>query len=98
MVGPRGPESRGRFFDRLADDPAVETAAVALLLGVSDPLAWLARDGVDYATQVAVVRKAAQIRNDERTAELKAVIEGVGVTVGNRVGEIVVKALAAMFR
>lgn len=48
----------GGALGKLSGDPAVQTAAVALLHGWSDPLAFLALDGDDYAIAVAVVTAA----------------------------------------
>lgn len=55
-VGPGG--ARGK----LSGDPAITTAAVALLNGWSDPLDLLSLDDDDYAIAVAVISEAEQLR------------------------------------
>lgn len=66
--GPRG------VLGKLSGDPAVATAAVALLCGWSDPLDLLALDADDYAIAVAVVNEAEKLRSqrDKAAADYQA--------------------------
>jgi hypothetical protein len=66
---------------------------VALLLGVGDPMSFLDKTGTDYYISVAIVRKAQELQNERRKHELKYLVEGIGATTGNRVAEIIAKAL-----
>lgn len=73
---------------KLSSDPAIRTAAVALLLGWSDPLDLLALDPADYAIAVEIVRDAQKMDSDRRRAELDALVKGIGATVANRVAAL----------
>lgn len=65
-------------------------------MGVSDPLATLRTGGDDWSVLITTVNRAQELHFEQRRAELRDLAEGIGVQVGNRVGEIVVKALRAM--
>lgn len=69
---------------------------MALSVGVADPIAFLAQTGTDWDIAVAVVQKAQDLQMERRSAELKMMVEALGNSVGNRVGEIVIKALSRM--
>lgn len=68
-------------------DPAVETAAVALLRGM-DPIRFARLSGPELALHLAVLERAHILHGEEMTAYVKA----VAAEVGNRVGEIVARA------
>lgn len=73
MVGLQ-PLRRGGARGKLRGDPAVRTAAVALLTGHADPLGLLALERHDYATAVAVIEEAAELKSeyDQQLAEYTA--------------------------
>ncbi len=54
-----------------------------------DSLAFLGAADVDWEIQREVVMQARKLRVDERREELKAVIEAIGVSVGNHVAKVV---------
>lgn len=59
---------------KLSGDPAVTTAAVALLNGWSDPLELLALEPEDYRVAVAVIQEAERLRaqRDRNAADYQA--------------------------
>lgn len=59
------PERCGGARGKLSGDPAVTTAAVALLLGYSDPLGFLALERGDMGLAVAIVEKADELRAEQ---------------------------------
>jgi len=69
VAGLRGGIGAGACLGKLSGDPAVEAAAVALLLGHSDPLQLLARAPNDYAIDAAILNRAAQLQADRARAQ-----------------------------
>lgn len=59
------------------------------MVGVSDPMTFLDRSGVDWDIACAIVRKSDEMQMERRTDELKAVIDAIGKSVGNRVAELI---------
>lgn len=59
---------------KLSGDPAITTAAVALLTGWSNPLELLALDPEDYRVAVAIVQEAERLRyqRDKQLADYQA--------------------------
>jgi hypothetical protein len=78
----------------LSSDPAITTAAVALLTGWGDPLAFLALASDDYAVAVAVVKKAEELRfqRDKGNADYLAAKTGNAILPG------LVKTIRRMIR
>lgn len=66
----------------------MEAAAVALLIGHPDPLQFLATHPDDQQVILAVLNKAIRLDNEKRKNMLKSLIEGIGISTGNRVAEI----------
>lgn len=60
---------------KLSGDPAVTTAAVALLSGWANPLDLLALDPEDYTVAVAVIQEAERLRaqRDKQLADYQSV-------------------------
>ncbi len=96
MVGLQ-PAGRGGARGKLSGDPVVTTAAVALLLGHSDPLGLLALERRDYNLAVTVVEKAAEIRSeyDQQLAEYTAAMTAKHLMPGLR---SVLQAIARAMR
>lgn len=61
------PRWGGGVRGKLSGDPAVTTAAVALLLGYPDPLGLLGLGRADYAIAVAAISKAADLKAEHET-------------------------------
>lgn len=74
----------------IAGHPLVKTAAAALLLGVSDPLALLCTDPEDWPLLVSILEAATKMHAEMRKIE----IEATGAAVGSKVAE----AISRMFR
>lgn len=72
--------------------PAVEAAAVAVLLGAW-PFPWpYTATPAEWQWLVSAAMERAMVLRSE---ELKTLVEAVGAHVGNRVGEVMVRALGA---
>jgi hypothetical protein len=65
-----------------------------LTVGVTDPIAFLDKRGLDWDIQCAVIREAQSLQAQNRQEELKALVDAIGKSVGSRVGQ----TLAKMFR
>lgn len=55
-------------------------------------MAFLDKAGSDWDIAVSVVKKARQIQMDQRREEIRVLIEGIGISTGNRVGAVLAKA------
>jgi hypothetical protein len=55
-------------------------------------MAFLDKAGPDWDIAVAVVKKARQLQMDQRREEIRVLIEGIGISTGNRVGSVLAKA------
>jgi hypothetical protein len=75
------------FFNQLKDDRTVYTAAVAMTLGVGDPVNFLGREGVDWEIECEVIRQARQMQFETRQDEIKA----NAIAVGNAVAAHIAK-------
>lgn len=64
------------------------SAAAALLVGVSDPLAFLAQPGEDWLVSLAVIRKALELDAERRKNEVQALIDGIGHSVAAQVAKL----------
>lgn len=61
------------------DEPRlIDTAAEALLIGVADPLGYLASDGDDWTITAAVVQRARELRAERRSDELRGLARLIG--------------------
>lgn len=89
MVGHDHPGGGRGFFDQLAEDPLVATAAIGAACGVGEPLALLERSGTDWMVATAVIKKAHEYENERH----RALVKGIGDAVGDRVARLLVEAL-----
>jgi hypothetical protein len=81
---------------KLTGDPAVQSAAVALLAGVADPLGFLALSPDDNRVMVAVVNEAVRIRDEHERALLDYVARATsGQTIAG-IASVVRSALKAL--
>jgi hypothetical protein len=64
---------------------------VALLIGGQSPVEFLAAHPRDWAVQVAVLKRAAEIDSERRTNMMRSLIEGIGISTGNRVAELLAR-------
>lgn len=65
-----------------------------MMVGVSDPIGFLDRSGVDWEISTAILRKADEIQSGRRREELQSIIDSIGKSVGSRVAE----QIGRMFR
>lgn len=79
---------------KLTGDPAIRTAAVALINGWADPLDVLALDPDDYAVAVAVVAEADRLRADQA----KALADYTAAKTANLLLPGLVKALSRLVK
>jgi hypothetical protein len=74
----------------IVKDPAIETAATALLVGgggIQDALESLAAHPDDWLFRVAIISKATELDKKRRREE----IEALGVVIGAEVGKVIGK-------
>lgn len=64
QVDERAARRRGPALGKLSSDPAVRSAAVALLLGI-DPLEYLGQAPADFEITTAVIAEAHRLRVEE---------------------------------
>ena len=57
------------------------------MTGITDPMGFLGNSGPDWDIACAIVTQADELQAERRHAELKSIVEGIGASVGNRVGE-----------
>lgn len=67
------------------------------MLGVDDPIRLLEQHPDDWDIAIGVIRRAQEIDIERRSQEIKTLIDGIGASVGNRVAEVMSKALRATF-
>lgn len=87
----RGPGARAA--GKLSRDPAVQAAAVALLLGV-DPLTFLAQHPDDLAITAAVVQKAEDLRAERE----RALVEALSTRTAGLTAQAITRWIARNFK
>ncbi len=73
-----------QVMEKILADPVVETAALALDLGVSDFMSFTKLKGDDWLIAAAVVRRAQQIRQQRYSAFWKAHVEVLSKIFGGK--------------
>lgn len=98
MVGLHGLGDRSGVRGKLTRDPAVHSAAVALLVGVTDPLGFLATDPADWPIVRAVVIEADRIKAERERDLAVAVADRTAARTVAGVAQVVRRALRALRR
>lgn len=95
MVVEGGPEGGRGGPGGIVKDPAIEQAALGLLVGgggIQDALESLAAHPDDWLFRTAIIQRAAEIDQKRRREE----IEAVGLQVGVHVAKAILPAIAKM--
>jgi len=94
VVGHGAAEPEQGFFGLLSgggdSDPErlVDAAAEALLLGIGDPMTFLALGGDDWTIAAAVISRARRLHNERRTEELNQLAKAIGSHVGDAIAKL----------
>ena len=78
------------FFGELAENPLIQTAAVAVVVGGADPLAFLALDDTDWTITNAVYAKAQDVQIER--------IKAINGDLANKLSKSIAELLAVAFR
>lgn len=98
MVGVRLAGHRAGRGGKLAGDPAIEAAAVALDVGVSDPLGYLALSVDDEMVVNAVLQRALTIRARREQELLDYVSNRAAGLIGSNFSRVMRSAVRALLR
>lgn len=85
------PDLRGGqslFFGQLKRDELIRSGAVALDVGISDPLAFMRLDGDDWDIGIEIIRQAQQMQAERRRDELKALSKSVADATAQAVAKL----------